>query len=486
MLTPLQKQEAGSYSGTAAICFRHGILLFLICYFAITFRNAATTVGVITNASTASKDTTSSFTEGSTTTAACVQGADEIANKKRHVWSSIANDPELFQTFSNLSFGPSATCQNETWEFCNNYNKTEICPTPTGGRDLWLETPYARDVLSRAHASKNTKTVGCKTLWFAGMSLGLNSQCTPMGGGYQTEYAMALASARINAKHSLQPVLLLSTYGLEGVTTPAEDHSIAKWARSQGAIVIGIDKLSFQDTANWLVAGAGPEHAVGPYLRMDIPRIIQKANLFDLPNVCPRHVMYTDSDVLFVNPITIEDMTVLKSYIAPDKPAYLMYGRESNINDLQPVNTGVFLMDVLRWEKEWEDILRFGKEKEGGFGAFDQGWINEYYNQNAEYQKKVAMLPIAWNWKDYWALHPGLWTDVKILHLHGPKPDRGLWEMASCFLGNLTDQPGPYGVLIVWGVCCNDGSVAHHARKIYELLLPHARSACSERSDLSS
>jgi len=491
MLPPLRKQEASTDSGRAPRGYRHGLLLILICYLTITkfsSRGAVTTIevttktltprkdtatstalDVITKALTARKDTSTSAPEGSTITNAA---------------STIAKDWELRQALGDLYFGPSDPCKNETKEFCK---KKKSCKT--GYHDLWLATPDAQPVLPGAPASpdnNDTTTVGCKTLWFAGMSLGSNSQCTTNGGGYQMEYAMALASARINAIDSLQPVLLLSTYGLEGVTTPAEDHALAKWARSQGAIVIVIDRLSFQDTANELAKGFGPEHAVGPYLRMDIPRIIQQANLFDLPNVCPRHVMYTDSDVLFANRITIEDMTVLKSYIAPDKPAYLMYGREGDIDALQPENTGVFVMDVHRWEQEWEDILSFGMNKTGGFPAFDQGWINEYFRQSYQDQQKVAMLPLAWNWKAYWGLQPTQWTDVKILHFHGPKPDRGLWEMASCSAGNLTNVPEPYWYFVKQGICCNNGSVAHYARKIYDLLLPHAENVCSHGPGLSS
>ena len=159
----------------------------------------------------------------------------------------------------------------------------------------------------------------CKTLWFAGFSEGAFSRCrdanNTMARGIRMEYAAALASAKRNADTVLQPVLLLGRLGLED---DQDVSGVRSWALEQGAIVIIVNRLSIQDEiAHWhrLDDHLGHDHLMGPYLRMDIPLVSLKHGLFDLPSICPRHVLYTDADALFVNPLTHNDMNALKSFM---------------------------------------------------------------------------------------------------------------------------------------------------------------------------
>jgi hypothetical protein len=116
----------------------------------------------------------------------------------------------------------------------------------------------------------------------------MNAQCNPNGGGYIRDYARALSWTKLNAADTLQPVLLLGRYGLEENPNISQ---VGKWAKQQGAIVITVDKLSFQDDVVWWHKGMGVDHLQGPYMRMDIPQltkwIVSVAQR--LPEICPLH-----------------------------------------------------------------------------------------------------------------------------------------------------------------------------------------------------
>jgi len=162
----------------------------------------------------------------------------------------------------------------------------------------------------------------------------------------------------------------------------------------------------------------------------------------DLPNICPRHVLYTDSDVMFTNKITHKDMDMLKSLIPPSGKPYVLYGHEHVISH-KPQNTGIVLMDIPKFEKAWPEFLQFRRDVKGGVPSFDQGWFNLYHSKNKTYQERRALLPVYWNWKVYWKLEPSSFSDLKIVHFHGPKPGIGVGSLALCDT-NMTGVPAPY------------------------------------------
>ena len=103
------------------------------------------------------------------------------------------------------------------------------------------------------------------------------------------------------------------------------------WVQSNGAIVIDVPELSFQQL---IVDKLGQRYGLdmnsgdmlqGPLLRLDIPYLIEKHDLFQLPNICPDYILYTDSDVIFVNPITHEDINDLRTTLKNNQDAIVMY-----------------------------------------------------------------------------------------------------------------------------------------------------------------
>ena len=75
-----------------------------------------------------------------------------------------------------------------------------------------------------------------------------------------------------------------------------------QWLHEQGAIVIHRDKLTFQEVIDQYYSDEHPNHRQGPFIRMDIPNIIQEHKLFDVEGICQHNdvVLYTDCDVLFM------------------------------------------------------------------------------------------------------------------------------------------------------------------------------------------
>lgn len=405
---------------------------------------------------------------------------------------------------------PSSECVDDK-ERIRKECRAHVCVNPAVSVGAEKEEKERSNYDSRRKSSPLllASDSSCKMLWFAGMSLGPNSECKGSendedgGGGYRMEYAVALQSARLHAADTLQPVLLLGRWGLDKQT---ELPKIALWARDQGAIVIFVDELSFQAEVveRWHV-GNDRDHQMGPYLRVDLAKIVHEHDLMNNTDsnnghgggvICDRHVLYTDSDVVFVNPITHSDLEYLKSRISPQKDPYILYGRQQDPSYLTPSNTGVVLMDVYRFADDWPDFYLYGR-KEGPFLSFDQGWFNSFYSSSRRRRKKRALLPLHWNWKAYWMLDDppsDSFKKIKILHFHGPKPGRGLYDMAICSLidsrtsGTNTSKqeqqlrleriPKDYLPLVKNSMCCDTGRTAHHIWQMYRALRPPTQAIC--------
>lgn len=313
----------------------------------------------------------------------------------------------------------------------------------------------------------------CKTLWFAGFHEG-QSACTPGtegGFGYAVDYSAALSSAIANAGEALQPVLMLGRFGLENENS-GELSSIGKWAEANGAKVIVLPRLSFQSSIALSQYGLPDaiyhQHAMGPFMRLDIPLVVEQHKLFDDPGICQQHVLYTDSDVIFANPVTRSDIEFLKEELRSSEGAIVAYGREYETH-AEIVNTGVMMIDVPAFRKEWPAILNHAAALES-FPLHDQEMLNSYFSGTEELNKKRLLLPIHWNWKSYWRLQPSTAYDIKILHFHGPKPGKTLEEIASCNIGSmgdlLRDYPD-YRPHILQGICCDFGKTANWAVHLF-------------------
>ena len=115
-----------------------------------------------------------------------------------------------------------------------------------------------------------------------------------------------LKSALLNAADALRPVLLLGQYGLDDENS-TELSKFGLWAQEHGVQVIVWPRLSFQDDVDTGLANFAKHcwfgHLQGPFLKLDVPAVIRKHHLLDLPGVCQRHALYTDADIIFANTI---------------------------------------------------------------------------------------------------------------------------------------------------------------------------------------
>lgn len=308
----------------------------------------------------------------------------------------------------------------------------------------------------------------CKWLWFAGMHEGTNSRAAPDDtyGGYHSNYAAALMSARVKAP-VLQPVLMLGRHGLNGTTGLSQ---FGRWAQTQGALVFNVDRLEFQDQLDRYI---GPRqhgdlnHMQGPYLRLHVPVLIREHHLLT-KGICSDVVLYTDCDVVFLQ-VSAHAMMVEQRRLHDH--VWSFSSEAENIKALQ--NTGVMLINNTAFEGIYTDFIEFGINLKFRFKAFDQGWITQY---SKTHRGTARFLNTEWNWKVYWG-NKGK-KDVKIVHFHGPKPGRETW--LSCLASqdptclNTLDPKRSYTPLVKRGFKADDGHLANVTLRMYMDILDSA------------
>jgi hypothetical protein len=301
---------------------------------------------------------------------------------------------------------------------------------------------------------------GCKMLWFAALHES-DKLCDTASGhhAYSVDYSVALNSALKNAHDSLQPVLLVGRFGMDNENSN-EPRKFGRWAEQRGVKVIHVPRLTFQDD----VIRGNPSHfqnkmfgpLQGPFLRLDIPKFVKEHSLFDMPNVCKHHVLYTDVDVIFANRITQQDVQSLSKSMGQ---AIVSYGREYSKGPLI-TNTGVMVMNVERFEQELPKMLQQARDEEV-YPQHDQQMLNNYREANDTLKEKFQLLPMHYNWKAYWRLEPSTFSQIKILHLHGPKFGSGLQAMGKCNVTAVSLIPHKaYQPILHQGICCDRGRTA--------------------------
>mmetsp|Transcript_3802 Transcript_3802/g.5817 ORF Transcript_3802/g.5817 Transcript_3802/m.5817 type:complete len:435 (+) Transcript_3802:62-1366(+) len=366
--------------------------------------------------------------------------------------------------------------------FANKPSSNSVCTTDSDFIAKYCEsiTCLEHKVEIEQETGKSRVKQGCKTLWFAGMHES-KEDCRIDGNGYQNMYGAALNSAILNAGNSLQPVLMLGRLGLDSENSTVLSK-FGSWAENTGAKVITVPRLSFQDVVDKHFSSAGPEHRQGPWLRMEIPRLIKEHRLFDMPNmnICKEHVLYTDVDVIFANKLTKANIKFLTNGLS-SAGAVLSYGREYGKAPVTS-NTGVMVINVKKFAKEIPGMIKL-LDKKGNFGAYDQGLIKAYFGSKKKWFKrklKRHVLPIHYNWKAYWKLEPSNFDQVKIIHFHGPKPGRGLEEIASCNITGVELLPvyKAYENLLNQGICCDRGRTATWAMDSLQKLIPAFEDIC--------
>ena len=118
------------------------------------------------------------------------------------------------------------------------------------------------------------------------------------------------------------------------------------WAEKTGARVIIVPRLSFQDSIDKHFSSVGPDHRQCPWLRAanGNSSVDKKAGLFDMPNICKEHVLYTDVDVIFANKMTKANIEFLTNGLY-SADGVLSYDREYGTAP-EIVNKGVMVIDL--------------------------------------------------------------------------------------------------------------------------------------------
>mgnify|MGYP003289729704 CR=1 FL=1 len=119
------------------------------------------------------------------------------------------------------------------------------------------------------------------------------------------------------------------------------------------------------------------------------------------------YVLYCDTDVIFLQDITLADF--------PKLPKYVLGAPEFKKSDFSYFNAGVMLINVKEASKKYQDFLSMIKSKKYAqcFECCDQGYLNDLYKNEWEH------LPLEYNWKPYWGKN----VNAKIIHFHGVKPN---------------------------------------------------------------
>ena len=300
-----------------------------------------------------------------------------------------------------------------------------------------------------------------KYFWFAGMS-----EDPEFSGLYYSTYAPALLSWKKHASHIFQPVLLLSRYGLP------DNKNLSKfgqWAEKQGAIVLNIQDFQYEDEILPAWSTQSPARLQGIFMRWQIPRIMKEFLSMTTSEISRDIVLYTDADVLFASPLKDSDVQeILLKFNAND--VSVLYSTQF-LKVGAPLNTGVIFMHVSRFEKILPEVLKFGSEHSYRFdGAFDQGWLNSFFESNKDRLQKRGFLNIHWNWKIYWG------SDKRkplLVHFHGPKPGRYAECLASQKIACMKDIPRKWRrflPLLLLGFRADKGLYAKQTLKFFQKL----------------
>ena len=201
-------------------------------------------------------------------------------------------------------------------------------------------------------------------------------------------YLVALKSAIINT--TLKPILIYDGNDEEFCSQVSKNAKIIKHHSLLHT------KPNFRKREeNWkFLAG-------GAYLRIDIP-IICKSN-----HINEQYVLYTDTDVLFLEDVAIE----LEKY----NPMYFAICPELQKENYKMFNSGVMLINVENMYNTYNEFIECIDSTNYTFhtkDTLDQAALQYFYNK-----KEVDRLPLEFNHKPCW----GKSEKAYIIHYHGPK-----------------------------------------------------------------
>ncbi len=124
-------------------------------------------------------------------------------------------------------------------------------------------------------------------------------------------------------------------------------------------------------------------------------------------------ILYSDTDVLFMDEISVPNVKtigVCPEFDKTDKYSYF--------------NAGVMLINMASYKDAKKQLVSMLKEKKlCSIECCDQGYLNDIY------KNKFEKLPLEFNWKPYWGEN----SNVKIVHLHGFKPNLSINGNENCY-----------------------------------------------------
>jgi lipopolysaccharide biosynthesis glycosyltransferase len=181
-----------------------------------------------------------------------------------------------------------------------------------------------------------------------------------------------------------------------------QENELTEWLRKNGVTVIHYRSLHYDQFKRDIPDAA--HVAAGAFLRIEIPKIVQKYGMQD------EYVLYTDCDTMFQNDVV--------DYLKGVTCEYIAAAPEFDPNNWSYLNSGVLYMNIknlLKIDQEFNNFIMYNL-MEVMKGAFDQGAYNLFF------QDRWQHLDPALNWKSYWDLNP----NTKVIHFHGPKPNQGV------------------------------------------------------------
>ncbi|GFR48373.1 hypothetical protein Agub_g10263 [Astrephomene gubernaculifera] len=218
------------------------------------------------------------------------------------------------------------------------------------------------------------------------------------------DYLARAAVRSALATRSLQPYCIFS-----GNTS----SPIATWLAGQGVALIshepvwrerllGMAGNKAQRNVHHSPLFKSPDALVSTFQRVDLPVV----PLLDQYT----HVLYTDVDVYFRRPITLDDFGL---------PLPRSVSMSYEMDRMFPFNAGVIVANLPTMRQRYKEFIRMMLDNTNGlyypnYGPADQGIINKFY----EVDLRANMLSQAFNAKPYSAFDPAAF----ILHFHGPKP----------------------------------------------------------------
>ncbi len=177
------------------------------------------------------------------------------------------------------------------------------------------------------------------------------------------------------------------------------NNDCTKWLEDNDVNVIH-HSVSFSDVLKTKHVDVDLSVALGAYLRIEIPVIIEKYNI-----EC-KNYLYTDCDIMMVGDLSpLFDVELKSIAVAP----------EFDQNNYHYFNSGVMLANTSKMIEDYPILVQYIKDNIQNFNVYDQSALNEFY-PISERQK----LNSRYNWKGYW----GHDDSIKIIHFHGPKPNQ--------------------------------------------------------------